>query len=181
MKRILTNRPGREQPFVESYQLPTYWDERTPMVKGRSFARVLNLYMNLNDDRLRKELAAEKGFKLDAGCGPGRLLDHASVGVDFSEGMLRRAQSAGKHLIRASVTALPFRDRAFDFAYSVDVLPHLDPGARTALLSEVQRVSSRGAVYWARMSYFRLPHRGRARAVAALFLSFYLDRLRLLD
>lgn len=78
---------------------------------------------------------------LDAGCGPGRhtialaKLGHQVTAVDFSEYMLREAQSHAEevgvaHLInfvQADVRALPFMDKTFDAIICIEVLEHL-PG-----------------------------------------------------
>jgi SAM-dependent methyltransferase len=75
---------------------------------------------------------------LDAGCGFGRHLFYAAefgaemVGVDFSDAIeAARANTAGLKnvdLVQADIYRLPFREAAFDFAYSLGVLHHLpDP------------------------------------------------------
>lgn len=46
--------------------------------------------------------------------------------------------------VRGSGSALPFRDDAFDFAVSLDVLEHIAPDQRTAVLDEMVRVSRQG-------------------------------------
>ncbi|MEA2716338.1 MAG: hypothetical protein QOI99_655, partial [Actinomycetota bacterium] len=59
---------------------------------------------------------------LDAGCGPGSYaaeLGAEAVGLDLSPAMLERARAAGaRRLVRADLTALPFRHRAFGGAWS---------------------------------------------------------------
>lgn len=75
---------------------------------------------------------------LDAGCGFGRHVYYAAefgaemVGVDFSEAIeaawVNTAGLTNVHLVQADIYRLPFRESAFDFAYSVGVLHHLpDP------------------------------------------------------
>ncbi len=75
---------------------------------------------------------------LDAGCGFGRHVYYAAefgaemVGVDFSAAIdAARANTAGRKgisLVQADIYRLPFREAAFDFAYSLGVLHHLpDP------------------------------------------------------
>ena len=51
------------------------------------------LYQDLNDKKLRVFLRKLKGKILDAGCGDGRFIAYADVGVDFSKGMLKKARS----------------------------------------------------------------------------------------
>jgi ubiquinone/menaquinone biosynthesis C-methylase UbiE len=75
-----------------------------------------------------------RGLSLDLGCGTGRnlpLFRGAVVGVDVSAEALSRARrrAPGALLVRATIEALPFRDRAFDTVVSGLVLcsvPHPD-------------------------------------------------------
>jgi ubiquinone/menaquinone biosynthesis C-methylase UbiE len=93
---------------------------------------------------------------LDAGCGWGRFIwplvarrgvpAGQVVGADLSHGMLLTAREEGAargapvELCRASIEALPFPDRAFDFAIAAHVLYHLpDIGRGVAELARVLR------------------------------------------
>jgi len=85
-------------------------------------------------DEIEAGLVAEHGRvgkALEAGCGTGLILERladicpAAVGVDLSGGMLRRARDRGLTVIQADVTALPFKDAAFDCTFSFKVLAHV--------------------------------------------------------
>jgi SAM-dependent methyltransferase len=85
---------------------------------------------------------------LDAGCGSGRnmieLARHGTVtGIELSETSVRVAcaRDAGE-VIEGSVLEMPFDDRAFELAVSLDVIEHLedDLGA----LRELRRVVTPG-------------------------------------
>jgi SAM-dependent methyltransferase len=78
---------------------------------------------------------------VDAGCGEGVLVEAyadrlAIVGVDAAY------QSA--HVRKASVTALPYEDGAFDRALCLDVLEHLAPSEQPRALAELFRVLAPG-------------------------------------
>jgi len=163
--------------FDRDYQNPSYWNEITPLIPGGGFSRFLSFYDDLVDNQLRRSLAKVRGFKLDVGCGEGRLLGWASVGVDFSQGMLGRAKKRGRELIRASISYLPFRDGVFDFAFSVDTFQHLSPASRREVVQEVKRVSRNGSIYWARVSFPGLPRFGRVSTPVVFLASFFVDRL----
>jgi ubiquinone/menaquinone biosynthesis C-methylase UbiE len=86
---------------------------------------------------------------LDAGCGNGHdftlLAAHSGnvVGVDFSEGMLRQAQARISHdfratIVRADLTALPFRDGAFECVLCSEVLEHIPSWEKA--VSEIFRI-----------------------------------------
>jgi len=78
---------------------------------------------------------------LDCGCGTGANLDWLqrfgrATGFDLSETGLQLGRAAGRsRLVRASVSAAPFRDGSFDLVTSFDVLYSLpDADERTALV-----------------------------------------------
>lgn len=123
------------------YPKPDYWDSRTPLHLG--MPKFFLLYQDLNDKKLRVFLKKLKGKILDAGCGEGRFIAYADVGVDFSKGMLKRARShyPDRNFVRASILYLPFKDKAFSAAFTVDVLLHIQPDKRKNALKEVDRVA----------------------------------------
>lgn len=125
------------------YVNPNYWNHRTPLALG--MPKPINFYFNLNDNKLRKFLRMQKGRILDMGCGDGRFLTYAHVGVDFSLGMLKRAKTnvANKSLVRASILCLPFKDKSFDVAFMVDVFLHIKPIKRQEAFLEAKRVSEK--------------------------------------
>lgn len=125
----------------EDYPNPDYWDARTPLHVG--MPKFFLLYQNLNDKKLRAFLKRLNGKILDAGCGDGRFLAYADVGVDFSKGMLKRVRTRYPHrtFVRGSILHLPFKDKVFSYAFTVDVLLHIRPSQREYALREVYRVS----------------------------------------
>ncbi len=123
------------------YPKPEHWDTRTPLYLG--MPKFFRLYQDLNDKKLRVFLKKLKGKILDAGCGDGRFIAYADVGVDFSKGMVSRARSKfpNKYFVRASILHLPFKDKAFSAAFTVDVLLHIQPEKRKDTLKEIDRVA----------------------------------------
>jgi SAM-dependent methyltransferase/uncharacterized protein YbaR (Trm112 family) len=98
---------------------------------------------------------------LDAGCGMGRHLYHASchgsevIGIDFSCAVdaARRntADLPNAHVVQADLMSLPFRKETFDFIYSLGVLHHLpDPAGVFHCLLDYLRPGgeTRIYVYW---------------------------------
>jgi SAM-dependent methyltransferase len=87
---------------------------------------------------------------LDCGCGTGANIDLLSrfgraYGFDLSETGLRFAADAGRtRLARASVTAAPFPDGAFDVVTSFDVLYSLESCDERAALAEMFRLLKPG-------------------------------------
>lgn len=95
------------------------------------------------------------GLVLDVGCGPAHLArgllarGAGYVGVDRNAAMVSRARrqvasSPGRGtVVRADVTALPFRDASFDIVVAAGVLGLLDLRSRRAALRELARVAGR--------------------------------------
>ena len=127
--------------WSSEYPNPEHWDSRTPLYLG--MPKFFRLYQNLNDKKLRFFLNKLRGKILDAGCGDGRFIAYADVGVDFSKGMLKRARSRhqDRDFVRTSILHLPFKDKAFSVAFTVDVLLHIQPEKRKDALKEVDRVA----------------------------------------
>jgi len=123
------------------YPNPECWDSRTPLHLG--MPKFFHLYQNLNDKKLKFFLNKLRGKILDAGCGDGRFIAYADVGVDFSRGMLKRAKSRhqDRDFVRASILHLPFEDKAFSAAFTVDVLLHIKSEERKDALKEIDRVA----------------------------------------
>ena len=165
-----------------------HWDDRTPLFLG--MPKLFNLYLNLNDKKLRKFLKKLKGRILDVGCGDGRFLSYANVGIDFSRGMLQRAKirHREKCLILASILHLPFREKIFSAAFTVDLLLHIERDKRNEAVEQLDRAAinvynflseDRTVIPFIFQSLMALRLKPRRLIpYITLFLSFPFDRLR---
>lgn len=83
---------------------------------------------------------------LDMGCGTGRFMDRATDGIDFSEGMmeLAREKYPDKRFHTGDITATQLPDSAFQKAFSMHVLMHLDHRKTTDFLQEAHRILQPG-------------------------------------
>jgi SAM-dependent methyltransferase len=93
--------------------------------------------------RFRSWLADARGELLDLGCGAGTRFFAArgpTVGVDVSLASLRRASALYAAVARADATRLPFADGSFDLVVSADLIGHIPPADKPALLAELWRV-----------------------------------------
>jgi SAM-dependent methyltransferase len=81
---------------------------------------------------------------LDAGGGQSPLADFLPR---HGVWVLDRIPAPGaERFLLGDVTALPFPDRTFDYAVSVDLYEHLAPGQRVGCLQELKRVSRLGVI-----------------------------------
>ena len=132
----------------------------------------------------------ERGSVLEIGCGPAHLarsllargVDY--VGLDRNAAMVSKARRAvgtwgpgGARIVRADVTAMPFRPSSFDVVVSTGVLGLLAIPVRRSALLEIARVS-RGEI---RLIEPVLRADAPARTMRSRILAFVPDRPLSLD
>ncbi len=175
-----------EYRWLSEYDRPNYWSDFSP-IYFQTLPFIFGFYFNLNDNKLRKFLKSQKGKILDLGCGNGRFLFYANIGVDFSREMLKRAKRTGKDVVLASILNLPFKDKSFDMAFMADTSIIIKPNERKEAYSEAKRVTKRFYDFLAEdrtflpftLSIFLgMPLPVRITAYIALFLAFIVDRFR---
>ena len=124
-------------------QLDVYWSEE--------FGDVLDSWGEGNAwDEIRFLLAARSGKVLDVACGTGTtmalLADLPGLevhGCDISDYLIRRAVERGipeQRLKVSDVTCMDYEEGAFDYAYSVGSLEHLDEDGLLKCVAECRRV-----------------------------------------
>ncbi|MCW7539955.1 class I SAM-dependent methyltransferase [Aquabacterium sp. A7-Y] len=121
-----------------------YYEALAPTYDVERFGHTYGRYI----DRLERECLRDwlrpyrAGRVLDLGCGTGRLLDHATTGVDASAAMLTQAAAKhpGRRLVHADLRATGLQSRAYDAALCFHVLMHLDIGAIRGVFDEAARL-----------------------------------------
>jgi SAM-dependent methyltransferase len=100
-----------------------------------------------------RHLGSTRPRALDVGCGVGLVDRHLSSafelhGVDVSPAMVERARAAnpGVEYAVSESRSLPHDDGAFDLAFAVCVLHHVEPADRLPLLGEMRRVARPGGL-----------------------------------
>lgn len=97
---------------------------------------------------------------LDAGCGSGGMTRYLQrfgrvTGIDLAPEAVGLARQRGlRQLARSSVSAIPFRDGAFDIVTSFDVLYHLNVDNDRIALAEIHRVLRPGGIALIRLPAF---------------------------
>lgn len=110
---------------------------------------------------------------LDAGCGTGRNLAMLAPfgrawGVDLNAlGLSFAARKGRRTVARATVTALPFPDRAFDLVTSFDVLYALDDEQEPAAFAEMGRVLKPGGAVVINVAAMDVARGGHSAALGA--------------
>jgi ubiquinone/menaquinone biosynthesis C-methylase UbiE len=126
------------------------------------YQRRLELVLDLIDD-------CPGGILLDAGCGPGMLIERVLqvrdgsfriVGLDISAGMLAECRARVGHcrdvaLTQGRIEDLPFSDESFDVALATGVLEYT---IAQRSLSELARVTRRGGTVVVSMLNARSPY-----------------------
>lgn len=113
-----------------------------------------------NADVFREFLGCGGLRVLESGCGIGRWmaffekLGNRAHGLDDSARPLRvaRAHDPGMNLVRASALRSPFKDNAFDAAFSSYVAEHFEDGPE-ALFLEIHRVLKPGGLFFVVVPY----------------------------
>lgn len=112
--------------------------------------------------RMLDPLVRERQFKrvLEAGCGTGHFAQVLTGRYGFPvfpvdlgwEGLAYGKTRGVERLAQADISALPFRDGAFDLAVSMDVIVHFPPGEEDKPVQELARALTPGGVLALRVS-----------------------------
>ncbi|MGQ2981914.1 methyltransferase domain-containing protein [Flavobacterium sp.] len=110
---------------------------------GNSYGQFIDKQERQVLDKLLKDA---NGTIVDLACGSGRLLDHATFGVDGSSEMVYIAKSKfpNKEVFLSDAGTLPFADASIDTIISFHFFMHLDEATIANILTECHRVISPG-------------------------------------
>jgi SAM-dependent methyltransferase len=144
----------REQGYVDLMAdegpSQTLYDDHEFQERLRVSAAPPLLSARVKADMMRLMLDLRPGQRvLDLGCGAGKmaLFAHghgaAAAGVDAAPFFLPAA-AAAVDLLRGDLRRLPFRKGAFEAAWSIDVLEHLDEAGVAEVLVEARRALAGG-------------------------------------
>ena len=134
--------------------------KRTAEVWGYQWTYFTNLIKESEEQFLRWIAPVQRSFFrgkliLDAGCGTGRHAYFSAkfgarvIGIDLSDAV-ETAHHTTKNMgnvgiVQADIYHLPFRDRTFDYAYSIGVIHHL-PDPEQGFREVLKKVRKNGAV-----------------------------------
>jgi SAM-dependent methyltransferase len=120
---------------------------RTVSIDFNQNARFTYIKKGLEKLLFNNKDSAQKHTLLDVGAGLGTLTDYISKEFNFSA-LNVEVTNAKKleGLVVASGLSLPFKNDAFDFAVSCDVLEHIGQTDRADFITELLRCSKKGVV-----------------------------------
>jgi ubiquinone/menaquinone biosynthesis C-methylase UbiE len=154
MRRI--PRPRGNQIVTDRKDVNEFFDQNVADYESKHYGHDARTFMTVRQRRVMElvdDLNLPKGTAvLDAGCGPGYLLEALAnrgfrvSGMDGSDGMLQSAESRlrAAHpdfpftLKQGDIEHLPFEDAQFDLVLSTGVIEYLQGDAR--VLREIHRV-----------------------------------------
>lgn len=93
------------------------------------------------------ELLPVDCLTVEIGCGPGRLLDEDTIGVDSSPNMVRWALEGGAWAVVNDGLHLPFPDESVAAVYSVLVFQHVPDHVVESYGTEANRTLRPGGVF----------------------------------
>lgn len=148
MWKALTNARARfvrsaVQRTPDEQGLDVYWDP--------AMAEALETWGEGNAwNEIQLLLSSCDGKVLDIACGTGKVMHTLARfpaleihGCDISDFLLQKASERGvarQHLQCCDATAMPYPDKAFDFAYSIGSLEHFTEDGIDALMRQCHRV-----------------------------------------
>jgi ubiquinone/menaquinone biosynthesis C-methylase UbiE len=96
---------------------------------------------------LNKHLTGQKTLNL--GCGTGRFMEFATIGLDISQEMIGVAQSKfpNKSFFVSDATQMPFENNAFNAIFCLHVFMHLPTEKAIEILTEVGRILPQGGQF----------------------------------
>jgi SAM-dependent methyltransferase len=121
----------------------SYYNQLAPLYDADRFANTYGQFIHAQELRfLEKNMLKNKQPILDMGCGTGRFLQFAQVGVDISPEMLKIAAEKFPKvaLHQEDATNSSFPNAAFAQVYSMHVFMHLDAVTTKAIIAEAHRI-----------------------------------------
>lgn len=133
----------------QSSEIKNYYNDLASNYDNNRFGNSYGKYIDFQERTVLKTIFSKNTFKetLDLGCGTGRLLDFATHGVDFSEEMLKVAETKHKNvtLKLGEINNIPFNNNFFDCIFCFHVIMHQNKDSFEKFLSEAhQKLNKNG-------------------------------------
>lgn len=145
-------------------EIHQYYDALASSYDQNRFGNSYGSYIHGQEEKiLRKFLTRDpKERVLSLACGTGRLMEYASLGVDFSRTMICEAEKKfpQKQFITAEANRTGLEECSIDSAFSFHLFMHLEKELCREIIEEMKRVCKPGGRF-----IFDFPSAKRRRAV----------------
>lgn len=141
---------------------------------GGSSVSFITFVQRIRYNLILSSLEKLRGDVLDVGCGRGtlgRMLEINGMHVTYLDidKITSLKYLGNKEMVVADGSALPFRDKSFDFTTSTDTLEHLPQSKREAFVAELVRCAKRRVVF----TFCQLHKQNPKKCGILLFEFFY--------
>jgi SAM-dependent methyltransferase len=128
-----------------------YYDEIAEEYDNSRFSNSYGKFIHQQEEKYLKNAIKSYSPKtiVSIGCGTGRFMELANIGVDYSSKMLEKAQQkfSDKKFICADASQIPLDAESVDLTFSLHVFMHLSEGKTKEIFEEIARVTSPDGIF----------------------------------
>lgn len=129
----------------------SYYNQIAKEYDNSRFANTYGQFIHYQEDKYLKNNIKTHSPKRIAsiGCGTGRFMELANIGIDYSAEMLKIAQEKfpEKECICADAAQIPLPSGSIDLSFSLHVFMHLSAEKMENILEEVARLTSENGIF----------------------------------
>jgi ubiquinone/menaquinone biosynthesis C-methylase UbiE len=128
-----------------SNDIKEYYNRLASTYDSDRFGNTYGQYIHRQEERLlRRYLTRNKNLNL--GCGTGRFMENADIGIDISQEMIKEAQKKYpcKKFFLNDARHISFANNSFDNIFCFHVIMHLPQEITLSIINEAERIVKRG-------------------------------------
>lgn len=132
-------------------QIEHYYEALASSYDSQRFDNSYGAFLHKQEKQILDMMlcSRKQNMVLDLGCGTGRFLEYARIGLDISKKMLAvsKLKHPVKQLVHAPAQRMPFDNNVFDSIFSFHLFMHLRKNEIVSILKEVYRVLKPGGYF----------------------------------
>ena len=134
---------------MKNTDIRDYYDAIAPEYDDDRFSNSYGAFIDKQERKFLSNYSTTPSNCLSLGCGTGRFMEFASVGLDFSPKMVEiaRKKYPKKEFYCSDADTTPFENNTFDQIICFHVLMHLEPGRIDEIFREVNRILKPGGTF----------------------------------
>ena len=129
----------------------SYYNQIAKEYDASRFANTYGQFIHYQEDKyLKNAIKVHSPERISSiGCGTGRFMELANIGIDYSDEMLKIAQEKfpEKELICTDAAQIPLPSASIDLSFSLHVFMHLSAKKMEDILEEVTRLTSENGIF----------------------------------